>query len=320
MRIALAVLVAFYALLALGDYHEADVVSPMQVIMGLSIIPMCILAVGLLFSGLMGLSSKDGRTQNIVIAVLAAALLVVVGYREFRRSNRPRSEAIPYNPQAGEQNGCRQRLEGYLSCQQRLAPAFSTSFTSSDAATIHSLTKRKQGTGANLPMMHTTLIIFGVLLCTADALCQTPTPRQVAAFSKEIESAWQAGTDAAFDKLYHKDGAAQFQIDTAVSYWSQQRKYLPEAKLTITAFYNRAAVETKAAAEKGVTGIFTNLLDGWDKPSVMNGNTYVPNLPLVGVVEISINAEKSGGTLKFKGVGAAPDGNLRFVLQRPSAK
>jgi hypothetical protein len=27
------------------------------------------------------------------------------------------------NPTKGEQNGCRQRLEGYLSCQQRLALA-----------------------------------------------------------------------------------------------------------------------------------------------------------------------------------------------------
>jgi uncharacterized oligopeptide transporter (OPT) family protein len=103
MRLALAVFVAFYSILALGDYHEAAVVSPMQVIIGLSIIPMCIIAVGLLFSGLMGLSSKEARTQNIVIVLLAAALLVVVGYREFRRSNRPRSEAIPYNIQAGAQ-------------------------------------------------------------------------------------------------------------------------------------------------------------------------------------------------------------------------
>jgi hypothetical protein len=102
MRIALAILVAFYSLLTLGDYHEAAVVSPMQVIMGLSIIPMCILAVSLLFSGLMGLSSKDARMQNIVIAMLAATLLVVVGYRELRRSNRPRSEALPYNPQSGK--------------------------------------------------------------------------------------------------------------------------------------------------------------------------------------------------------------------------
>jgi hypothetical protein len=112
MRLALAVFVAFYSILALGYYHEAAVVSPMQVIMGLSIIPMCIIAVGLLFSGLMGLSSKEARTQNIVIVLLAAALLVVVGYREFRRSNRPRSEASPYNPQAGAQNGCMIRAEG----------------------------------------------------------------------------------------------------------------------------------------------------------------------------------------------------------------
>ena len=100
MRVALAVIVAFYSLLALGDYHEATVVTPMQIIMGLSIIPMCIVASGLMFSGLTGLSSKERRLENILIAVLAATLLVVVGYREFRRSKRPRSEAIPYNPQA----------------------------------------------------------------------------------------------------------------------------------------------------------------------------------------------------------------------------
>ena len=98
MRIALAFVVAFYSLLALGDYHEAAVVSPMQVVMGLSIIPMCLLSVCLLASGLMGLSSKEGRAKNIVIAVLASSLLVVVGYREIHRSNQPRSEAIPYNP------------------------------------------------------------------------------------------------------------------------------------------------------------------------------------------------------------------------------
>jgi hypothetical protein len=28
-----------------------------------------------------------------------------------------------HQPHKGEQNGCRQRLEGYLSCQQRLALA-----------------------------------------------------------------------------------------------------------------------------------------------------------------------------------------------------
>jgi hypothetical protein len=99
MRIALAVVVAFYALLALGDYHEPAVVSPMQVLMGLSIIPMCLLAVCLVFSGLMGLSSKEARTQNIVTAVLASTLLFVVGYREFRRSKPRPSEAIPYTPQ-----------------------------------------------------------------------------------------------------------------------------------------------------------------------------------------------------------------------------
>lgn len=102
MRIALAIFVAFYELLSLGNYHEPAVVSPMQVIMGLSIIPMCILAVCLLFSGLMGLSSKDARAQNIVIAVLASSLLIVVGIRELRRSRPRTSEAIPYTPQAGE--------------------------------------------------------------------------------------------------------------------------------------------------------------------------------------------------------------------------
>lgn len=99
MRLTLAVLVAFYSLLALGDYHQAAVITPMQVVMGLSLIPMCFLAVGLLLSGLIGLLSKEARTQNIVICVLAATLLVVVSYREIRRTNRPRSEAIPYTPQ-----------------------------------------------------------------------------------------------------------------------------------------------------------------------------------------------------------------------------
>jgi hypothetical protein len=32
-------------------------------------------------------------------------------------------QANDYQPTQAEQNGCRQRLEGYLSCQQRLALA-----------------------------------------------------------------------------------------------------------------------------------------------------------------------------------------------------
>lgn len=99
MRIALAVVVAFYALLALGDYHEPAVISPMQVVMGLSIIPMCILAVWLVCSGLARLSSKEARSQNMVIVVLASTLLVVVGCREFLRSRPQTSEAIPYELQ-----------------------------------------------------------------------------------------------------------------------------------------------------------------------------------------------------------------------------
>jgi hypothetical protein len=101
MRAALAVIVAFYSILALGDYHEAAVVTGMQLIMGLSIIPMCILAVCLVFSGLIGLgqaASNEARITNITIAVLASSLLFVVGYREMRRSTRPRDEAIPYTP------------------------------------------------------------------------------------------------------------------------------------------------------------------------------------------------------------------------------
>jgi hypothetical protein len=172
----------------------------------------------------------------------------------------------------------------------------------------------------NLPMKPTRLIILSSVLCIADAFCQSPAPAQVAAFSKEIESAWQAGTDAAFDKLYHQDGAEPFQIDTLVSSWGDQKKYLPEAKLTITAFHDRAEVQKKAAAEKGVTGIFTNLLEGWEKPKVMNGHTYVPNLPVVGVFEISIRTEKGGGSVKYIAVGAAADGSLRFVLHRLAGK
>lgn len=169
-------------------------------------------------------------------------------------------------------------------------------------------------------MKRISLVILNIVLCIADAFCQTPAPAQVAAFSKEIESAWQAGTDAAFDKLYHKDGAEPFQIDTLVSSWGDQKKYLPDAKLTIKAFHDRAEVQKKAAAEKGVTGIFSNLLDGWEKPKVMNGHTYVPNLPVVGVFEISIRAEKGGGTVKYIAVGSAADGSLRFVLHRPAVK
>jgi hypothetical protein len=52
-----------------------------------------------MFSGLLGLSSKEAKTQNIVIEVLASTLLLVVGYKELRRSKPPRSEAIPYTPQ-----------------------------------------------------------------------------------------------------------------------------------------------------------------------------------------------------------------------------
>jgi hypothetical protein len=40
-----------------------------------------------------------------------------------RSSLRPLTDEQPKRTTKGEQNGCRQRLEGYLSCQQRPALA-----------------------------------------------------------------------------------------------------------------------------------------------------------------------------------------------------
>lgn len=157
-------------------------------------------------------------------------------------------------------------------------------------------------------------LVLCILCLSSQAFSQSET--QMKAFSTELKSAWQANTDSAFDALYHKDGADQFQIDTMVSVWRREREYLPDAKLTIKAFYTKSELEKKAATEKGISGTFTNLLKLWNEPQVMNGHTYVPNLIITGFMQIEIRGAKGGGSVKFMDVGFNQEGKLRFGLLR----
>jgi hypothetical protein len=151
------------------------------------------------------------------------------------------------------------------------------------------------------------------------AFCQTPTPAQIESFSREIEAAWQSGSNDAFEKLYHKEGAEQTRIDTMVANWSQQKKNLPEATLTVKGFYDRAEMEKKSAAENRATGTFTMTLKTWDKPQAMNGHHYIPNLPVAGVFEIDIRGGKGGAVVRLIKAGLTKEGTLRFSLLRQSS-
>lgn len=64
---ALAVVVACYALFALGDYVEPAVAAPMQVYLGLPLVPMWILAVCLLICGPSRTVSSDGLALGISV-------------------------------------------------------------------------------------------------------------------------------------------------------------------------------------------------------------------------------------------------------------
>ena len=75
---------------------------------------------------LLGLAgTRDVLAAPFVSVSFAAATTLRTSRRGHAHSRTecppPSSDAI--NTNQGEQNGCRQRLEGYLSCQQRLALA-----------------------------------------------------------------------------------------------------------------------------------------------------------------------------------------------------
>lgn len=161
------------------------------------------------------------------------------------------------------------------------------------------------------------LLILALAWNLAVLRAQTPAQTQIEVFTKEIEAAWSSGADAAFEALYHKEGAEQYQIDAMISLWSEQKKYLPDGKLVVEAFHDLAQARKKAKEENKPTGIFTITLDLWEKPKMMNGREYIPNLPVAGILEVSIRNEKGNGAVRRLPVGITGDNCLRFVMRRP---
>ena len=81
MPIILSVATLVFFLFALGDSHEAAIVTGSQVIGGLLFIPAAILAVVLVFYGAVRALSRDRAAYHAFVALLALPLTLLVGVR-----------------------------------------------------------------------------------------------------------------------------------------------------------------------------------------------------------------------------------------------
>jgi len=143
------------------------------------------------------------------------------------------------------------------------------------------------------------------------------TKEQIENLSDRLESAWKTKSHQAFDALYCKDNADQFQIDQNVDSWVWKMSNYP--KLKIVRFLNISELEKLADPQNGNSeqDRYREILGRITKPQVMNGHSYVQNLPAVGILDYNITRNGLTGVHSVA-VGLNPDGRLQFTLQRRS--
>jgi len=140
------------------------------------------------------------------------------------------------------------------------------------------------------------------------------TPEEVSSLGMRIEAAWIENTNQAFEGLYCKTDADQTQIDSKVADWIGNRAFKKEqaSKIRIVRYLSRADLEKLADPKNGEVEAarYQEYLDGITKPVTMNGNSYIQNIPSVGLLEIQITYSPSGSLTRFVSVGRAKDGKL----------
>jgi hypothetical protein len=140
------------------------------------------------------------------------------------------------------------------------------------------------------------------------------TPEEVSSIEKRIEAAWSTNTNQNFDALYCKIDSDQTQIDRKVAEWIGNRAFKSdkESKIRIVRFLSKSDLEKLADPKNGDVNAarYQEYLDGITKPVLMNGNSYIHNIPVVGLLELEINYLPSGRLTRFVSVGRSKDGKL----------
>ncbi len=144
------------------------------------------------------------------------------------------------------------------------------------------------------------------------SILNAQTPEEVFALGKQIEAAWIANTNQAFDALYCKTDADQSKIDGGVSGWIANRTFKKDSKIRIVRFLSKSDIEKLADPKNGDPSAprYKEYLDGLTKPVLMNGNSYIQNIPSVGLLEVEITYLPSGSLTKFISIGKSADGKL----------
>ena len=155
------------------------------------------------------------------------------------------------------------------------------------------------------------ILLAGLLM---SSFVSAQTPEEIASIEKRIEAAWTAHTNQAFEALYCKTNADQAQIDSKVAGWMGNRAFKKEreSKIRIVRYLSRSDLEKLADPGNGDVNAsrYREYLDGITKPVLINGHSYVQNIPAVGLLEIEISYLPSGSLTRFVSVGRTQDGKL----------
>jgi len=158
------------------------------------------------------------------------------------------------------------------------------------------------------------IILAGLML---SSVLSAQTPEEVSSIEKRIEAAWSTNTNQNFDALYCKTDADQTQIDRKVAEWIGNRAFKKdkESKIRIVRFLSKSDLEKLADPKNGDINAarYQEYLDGITKPVLMNGNSYIHNIPVIGLLELEINYLPSGRLTRFVSVGSSKDGKLMLT-------
>lgn len=153
------------------------------------------------------------------------------------------------------------------------------------------------------------MLLAGLLM---SSILGAQTPEEVSSIEKRIETAWSTNTNQAFDALYCKTDADQAQIDSRVSGWIGNRAFKKESTIRTVRFLSNSDLQKLADPKNGDVDAarYQEYLDGFTKPVLMNGNSYVQNIPAVGLLELEISYLPTGSLTRFVSVGRTTDGKL----------
>ena len=161
-------------------------------------------------------------------------------------------------------------------------------------------------------MKPVTTIVAGLMAISG---LHAQTEKQILNLNERLESAWIMQSHQSIDALYCKDKADQYQIDVKVGWWESSWNSDKKTKLKIIRFLKKSDIEKLAGPQndKSSTNRYNKLLDDMTKPQIMNGNSYIRNIPAVGILECDIIR---GNLTRHDSVevGLAADGKLLFTL------